>query len=549
MSSRRRVLLLAGACMALAAPARAETLAEAIALAYQTNPTLLAQRATQRALDETYVQARAGWRPTVQLSGEAYYQHTDFGHGSLGATPQTAGLSTGASESGGTLAGAGGTTTGTTTGTGSTGATGAASITSTLVGGSAADFNSGSGQIAAVQPLYTGGRVAAEVRAADAGVRAGRQALRLAEITVLQQVVAAYVDVRRDQAILAIRGEAATVLASQAAEAAAKFQVGQVTRTDVSQARANLAAAQGQQALSRAQLAVSRATYVATVGQAPGELAPEPPLPGLPATVDQAFDAAEAEGPSLLQAQLAEASSRATVAAVRANLRPTVSAQASYGAQGTLSPFAARDFDRVATAELVFSQPLFTGGLDSSLVRQALARNTADRISIETARRATVQAVSQAWETAQGQAAAVEADVAGLAAAQAAFSGIREQYRVGLSTTLDVLIQQQTLESAELALAGARHDAYVAQAQLLAAMGRLDAVDLVAGVDAYDPVRAFDRVRNRGATPWEPLIAALDGVAGPSQAPERPAAAAGGDPVEMRPASGDGSGQAGPRSR
>ena len=545
MSSRRRVLLLAGACMALAAPARAETLAEAIALAYQTNPTLLAQRATQRALDETYVQARAGWRPTVQLSGEAYYQHTDFGRGSLGATPQTAGLSTGASESGGTLAGAGGTT----TGTGSTGATGAASITSTLVGGSAADFNSGSGQIAAVQPLYTGGRVAAEVRAADAGVRAGRQALRLAEITVLQQVVAAYVDVRRDQAILAIRGEAATVLASQAAEAAAKFQVGQVTRTDVSQARANLAAAQGQQALSRAQLAVSRATYVATVGQAPGELAPEPPLPGLPATVDQAFDAAEAGGPSLLQAQLAEASSRATVAAVRANLRPTVSAQASYGAQGTLSPFAARDFDRVATAELVFSQPLFTGGLDSSLVRQALARNTADRISIETARRATVQAVSQAWETAQGQAAAVEADVAGLAAAQAAFSGIREQYRVGLSTTLDVLIQQQTLESAELALAGARHDAYVAQAQLLAAMGRLDAADLVAGVDAYDPVRAFDRVKDRGATPWEPLIAALDGVAGPSQAPERPAAAAGGGPVEMRPASGDDSGQAGPRSR
>lgn len=530
MSRSARALLLAGACLALAAPARGETLAEAIALAYQTNPTLLAQRATQRALDETYVQARAGWRPTVQASGEAFYQHTDFGRGSLGTTTQTSGLSTGAS-------GAAGTQTGTTTGAGAAGSTGAASITSTIVGSSAAELNSGSGQIAAVQPLYTGGRVAAEVRAADASVRAGRQALRLAEITVLQQVVTAYVDVRRDQAILAIRGEATTVLASQAEEAAAKFQVGQVTRTDVSQARANLAAAQGQQAVSRAQLAVSRAAYVAVVGQAPGELAPEPPLPGLPATVDQAFDAAEQGGPSLLQAQLAEASSRATVAAVRANLRPTVSAQASYGAQGVLSPFAARDFDRVATAELVFSQPLFTGGLDSSLVRQALARNTADRISIETARRATVQAVSQAWETAQGQAAAVAADVAGLAAAQAAFSGIREQYRVGLSSTLDVLIQQQTLESAQLALAGARHDAYVAQAQLLAAMGRLDAADLVAGVDAYDPVRAFDRVRNRGATPWEPLVAALDGVAGPSDAPERPApppTATG--PVEMRPA-------------
>lgn len=533
MNNPARALLLAAACAALAAPARAETLAEAMATAYGTNPTLLAQRATQRALDETYVQARAGWRPTVQASVQAYYQHTDFGRGSSGTTTQASGLSTGASGGGGTQAGAGA------AGAVATGSTGASSITSTIVGSSAADLNYGSGQIAAVQPLYTGGRVAAEVRAADASVRAGRQALRLAEITVLQQVVAAYVDVRRDQAILAIRGEATTVLASQAEEAAAKFQVGQVTRTDVSQARANLAAAQGQQALSRAQLAVSRATYAAVVGRPPGELAPEPPLPGLPAIVDQAFDAAEAGAPSLLQAQLAEASSRATIAAVRANLRPTVSAQASYGAQGVLSPFAARDFDRVATAELVFSQPLFTGGLDSSLIRQALARNTADRISIETARRATVQAVSQAWETLQGQQAAVAADVAGLLAAQQAFSGIREQYRVGLSSTLDVLIQQQTLESAQLALAAARHDAYLAQAQLLAAMGRLDAADLVAGVDLYDPMRAFDRVKRRGATPWEPLIAALDGVAGPSDAPEPPAprpVAAG--PVEMRAADG-----------
>lgn len=521
-----RAALLAGLCASVGGAARAETLAEAIALAYQTNPTLLAQRVTQRALDETYVQARAGWRPTVQVTGQALYQHTDFGRAASSVTPQSGGFANG------------GTGSGQTSGVATTGAggSGASSVSSTLMGGSAADLNSGYGQIAAVQPLYTGGRVGAQVRAADATVRAGRQALRLTEITVLQQVVTAYADVRRDQAILSIRQDAMAVLASQAEETAAKFQVGQVTRTDVSQARANLAAAQGQQAVSRAQLAVSRAAYTAVVGQAPGELAPEPPLPGVPATVDQAFDAAQEGSPGLLQAQLAEASSRATIAAVRANLRPTVSAQASYGAQGTLSPFAARDFDRVAVAEVVFSQPLFTGGLDSSLIRQALARNTADRISIETARRAAVQAVSQAWETLAGDRAAVEADGAGLAAAQAAFTGIREQYRVGLSSTLDVLIQQQTLESAQLSLATARHDAYVASAQLLAAMGRLDAADLVAGVAPYDPGRAFDRVKRRGATPWEPLIAALDGVAGPSETPEQATPPPATGRVEMRPA-------------
>ena len=234
--------------------------------------------------------------------------------------------------------------------------------------------------------------------------------------------------------------------------------------------------------------------------------------------MDQAFDAAEADSPALLQARLTEAASRAGVAAARANLRPTVSAQASYGAEGALQPFVGRDFDRVATGEVVFTQPLFTAGLNGSLIRQSLDQNTADRISIETARRSVVQQVSQAWETLTGARASVASDIAGLAAAQAAFAGIREEYRVGLSTTLDVLIQQQTLESAELALTSARHDAYVAEAALLAVTGRLQAGELVSGVVVYDPQRAFDRVKSKGATPWEPLIAALDRAGEPSKA-------------------------------
>ena len=520
MNSRHaKAALLAGAVCALAGGARAETLADAIALAYQTNPTLLAQRATQQALDESYVQARSGWGPTIGLTGQAYWQHIGFGHEGSGAAAQTGGSTIGGTASGATSSQtSGGATSG--------GATSSGSVSSgsfVQTGGEPASSNEGYLAFTATQPLYTGGKVAAEVGAAEAAVRAGRQTLRATETSVLQGVVTAYEDVRRDVQILRIRNEAVGVLAGQARETEAKFTVGQVTRVDVAQAQAQLSSAQSLLATARAQLAISRAEYVADVGQTPGELAEAPPLPGLPATVDQAFDAADAQSPTLLQAQLSEAASHARVAAARANLRPTVSAQASYGTEGALVPFVGRDFDRVATGEVVFTQPIFTGGLNGSLVRQALAQNTADRISIETARRSVVQAVSSDWETLVGANASVTSDVTGLAAAQTAFAGIREQYRVGLSSTLDVLIQQQTLESAELSLASARHDAYVAGASLLAAMGRLQVQDLVSGVGVYDPARSFDRVKARGATPWEPLIAAIDRAGEPSDVSDRQA--------------------------
>ena len=487
--------------LALLAPplARAETLADAIALAYATNPTLLAQRATQRALDETYVQARSGWGPTLALTGQAYYQRT-YG-GSSGVTVQTGGTSGSGANSGSS-----------------------GSQQSFTTGGSSSS-NYGYGAVTATQPLYTGGKVAAEVGAAEAAVRAGRQTLRATETTVLANVVTAYEDVRRDRQVLRIRSDSVAVLAGQAEETAAKFKVGQVTRVDVAQAQAQLAAAQALLATARAQLQISGAEYLAQVGQSPGELAEPPPLPGLPLTVDAAFDAAEAQSPSLLQAQLSEQASRARIAAARANFRPTISAQASYGEEGALAPFVGHDFGGVATGELVYAQPIFTAGLNGSLVRQALAQNSADRVSVETVRRSVVQAVSTDWETLAGAAAGVTSDLAGVAAAQTAFSGIQEQYRVGLSSTLDVLIQQQTLESAQLALASARHDAYVAAAALLAAMGRLQVQDLVGGVAVYDPATSFARVKAKGATPWEPLIAALDRVGEPAETPERSAQA------------------------
>jgi len=465
------------------AAVRAETLADAIALAYQSNPTLQAQRAQQRELDETYVQARAGWRPTASATGQAYWSRTDLGkeYGSQGEIVSN--------------------------GTGGY---------NQVSGGGSYQENYGQGQISVTQPLYTGGRIAATVKAAEATVLAGRENLRTVEAQIILSVVTSYEDVRLNQQILGIRTDNAGVLRSQLAETQAKFDVGQVTRTDVAQAQAQLASANALLAVAKANLQISRANYAAVVGQNPGELAAEPALPGLPGTVDQAFDIADSDNPALRQAELTEQSSRAKVVEAKAANRPTIAATAGVGYLGTLQPFGTQDFDRTLSGEVTITQPIFTGGVNSSLIRQAMEQNTSDRIGIEGARRAVVQTVAQAWNTTVGDQASVTSNEEQVRAATVAFEGIREQYRVGLSTTLDVLIQQTNLENAQLALVQARHDAYVAQAALLQAMGRLEARALVTGAPLYDPAKSFNRVKSAGAVPWEPLVAALDSVGAPS---------------------------------
>ncbi|MDP9103669.1 MAG: TolC family protein, partial [Pseudomonadota bacterium] len=213
---------------AIAGAARAETLADAIAMAYRSNPTLQAERAGQRVTDETYVQARAGFRPTASVSASAGYSDTPTGFSSP----------------------------------------------------SHLESNSGGATLTLTQPLYNGGRTAAAVQAAEATVSAGREGLRSTEAQILQSVVQAYTDVRRDQQIVAIRQNNLKVLANQFELTKAKFEVGQITRTDVAQAQAQLASARALLSTAQANLQSSRANYTAVVGQNPGELAVEPPIPG-----------------------------------------------------------------------------------------------------------------------------------------------------------------------------------------------------------------------------------------------------------------------------
>jgi outer membrane protein len=471
----------AGVAGGFAVSASAETLADAIALAYGTNPNLLAQRASQRALDETYVQARAGFRPQLSLSADSYWLDTRTPKAARGTVIDTNGDG----------------------------------IPDTFVpatGSGISRLNNGTVGLNLTQPLWTGGRTSAAISAAEADILSGRENLRRVEAQVMLLVIQYYADVRRDQEGVRIRQENVSVLQRQLEESKARFEVGEITRTDVAQSQARLAAAQALLSSSIAQLGVSRANYANIVGQNPGELQPEPSLAFLlPTDPDEAFSVAEKFSPLLRAQQYAEQASRARVAAARAERMPTVSFRATYGFTGNVAPFDSSRWTTEMTGAAVVSVPLFTGGLNNSRIRQQVERNNSDRITIETQRRTVLQNVTQGWNQLVAARASIDSTQESVRAAKIAAEGTSEEQKVGLRTTIDVLNAEQELRNDELAAVAARHDEYVAAASVLSAMGRLEAKDLIPAVTPYDPKKNFRKLRFApGYVPWEEPIAVVD---------------------------------------
>jgi outer membrane protein len=468
--------------LAGAGVARAETLGEAIALAYASNPTLQGQRASLRALDESVVQAEAGYHPTATLQGTIT---TDTNNATNPLTRPLPGVSNNVID-------------------------GQSQTTGLAIG--------------LTQPLYTGGRVANQVSAAEAGVLAGRETLRGTEETLIRDVITVYADVRRDQRIVAILEDDVKLLLSQLTEARARFAVGEITRTDVAETEARVSAAQAELDAARVQVANSCAQYAAIVGRNPAHLEPEPPIARLlPANLDMAFEWAERNSPQIRQAAFTERDSAAKLAGAKALTRPTVALQATAGFSGgtyqsLATPFAG--YSRDVTATVVANIPIFTGGSTSSQIRQAAETNNADRIGIETARRQVLLTLSQAWNGLIGARAGLAAHEAQVKSANIAYEGARQEARVGLRSTLDVLIQEENLASAQVALIGAKHDEYVAAAAVLGAVGVLYANDFDAGTVTYDPKANLAQVRRSWPfAPWTPAIAAIDRTGAPGAPP------------------------------
>ena len=458
----------------------AETLADAVRAAYETNPSFLQRQAAERALNETYVQARAGWRPTFGVQATVSENRVDVGSG------QGTELVTDAT---GNLIPVG--------------------------GGQTFSYNSGNATLRASQPIYTGGRVGFAVAAAQADIAAGRDDLRGAEVQLLQTVILAYADVHESAEVVAVIQADIAVLGQQVEQAEAKVELGQATQIDLAQSRAQLAAANAQLASAQGRVRNNEIAYATLVGHPPIDLAPVDDLPDLPATLDDAIADAETESPVLLRAAASEKAARYRMAEARAAKRPTVTANLSVGYSGAVAPFETNRFDRLSVGSLTVTLPLYSGGIVSSQIRQASEQDTAGQLALESTRREVVQNVSMAWSDLAAANANVASNAEQVTAARLASEGLLEQNRFGRATTLDLSIQQQQFRVARLSLIEARHEVFVARAEILAAVGRLSASRLAPGTQLYDPERALEKVDRSSRSPLEVLPRLLDHIGAP----------------------------------
>jgi outer membrane protein len=441
--------------------ANAETLLQALASAYETNPTLHAAQASQRATDETGAQARAGWRPTVSIAASAQYLRVpaDFAQYQAGTI----------------------------------------------------ETNDGNATLDIKQPLYTGGRVTHAVRAADARISAGQQGLRATEAQIFQAAIQAYVDVLRDQTILAVRRADVATLDRQVKETELRFRLGDaVTRTDVAQTQAQREAAKAAQLAAEAQLTTSQASYRATIGTTPGQLEEPEGLPFCPHSLDDAINLAEAANPGVAQNQFLVDAAQDDVAAARSAALPTIGIEGQLGTVGPAAPLHTGEYEPNITATITLTQPLIAGGLVASQVRQALDRDEAARAMLEQTGRSVLQAVRTSFAQVTAGAGEIAADEAQVQAASLALKGYQAEYRFGLRTTLDVLIADQNLRAAQVSLAASRHDTIVAEAALLASVGRLEARTLLPAISHYDPQESLQHAKSAGSVQWEGAVEALD---------------------------------------
>lgn len=428
----RRFLFCATACAPLAlglltlsaVPASAETLRDALALAYETNPTIRAERARLRATKETRAQAWAGALPQVTASGS-------IDRNDLTQTTLFSGAPTSGNE----------------------------------------EFTAIAGNVEASQPIFTGFRNFNTIKQARARVRAGGAQLVATEQQVLRDVATAYFDVQLTMAVYELNSKNVEVLLRQNEMANVRFEVGEITRTDVAQSEARLADARAQMSQAQGNLAVARATYAQLVGQVPGDLEPVETLPELPDGLEQAQAFAREFAPAAVGAREQAEVARRQVSIARGALLPSVSLTTSYQYAEEPNPFTL-DSEQFAYGARA-SVPIFQGGLNYSRIREARALHASARATATEAERQVEAQVTAAWQNLVASKVIIVSATASVDANTLALEGVQREAMVGTRTTLDVLDAEQELLNAEVALVNARRDEQTAAFSLLAATGLL----------------------------------------------------------------------------
>lgn len=444
---RLALSLFVGGILAVAYPGigvRAETLDDALISAYQSNPTLLAKRAELRATDEGVSRARSGYRPTITVDG-------DIGH--------------------------------------------TESELESPAGTSNASLNPRSVSLNAVQPLYLGGRTPAEIKSAENLVQASRADLSVTEQRVLLDVVTAFVDVLRDQSEVELNEKNVMVVGKQLEAARNRFDVGDVTRTDVAQAEARLAQAKADKVRADGNLIKSRSIYREVVGTMPGTLEwPEPAL-RISESEDAARDLAGQANPAIIAAEFAERAARDQIEVARSVLRPKVQLRGALSQSYERSTFFDEEAEASIRAEITV--PLYQSGSEFSDVRRNKQVADQRRLELDVARRAVLDEVTRAWEalvTARAQRVAFDSQIE---AATAALDGVSQEAELGLRTTLDVLDAEQELFAAQVNAVRAKRDDLFAGYWLKSTVGELTAELLALPIDTYDVNAYYNRVREK----------------------------------------------------
>jgi outer membrane protein len=434
-------------------PALADTIEAALVRAYQTNPQLNSQRAQVRSTDENVPQALSGYRPRVALTASAGYQYTD---------------------------------TNTTTGGSPT------QVVRTQIHGTNAPRSAG---VTVSQTLYNGQVTANRTRAAESQVSGSREALRVLEQTVLLSAATIYMDYLRDAAIVEVQRSNVRVLEQTLKQTRDRFNVGEVTRTDVAQSEAQLAAGKTQQLTAESNLTTTRSNFRRIIGNEPENLAPGSPVDRfLPGTLPAAVDLGLTQNPNVTAAMFGIDVNYLQVKVNEGALLPTVTLQTSVqqSYEQTLTIF--RSFGASVVAQA--SVPIYQGGAEYSLIRQSKENLAQQRLVLETTRDQTRANVVTAW----GQLVAGKAQVASaqsqVTASEIALNGVREEAKAGQRTTLDVLNAQQALVNARVALVTAQHDRVVASYAVLNAVGRLSPQVLNLATTVYDPSVHYQQVRD-----------------------------------------------------
>ncbi len=461
------MLLSAALTVLPAAASWSQTLQESLAAAYANNPTLLAARAALRARDEGVPQALSGWRPTVTIGAAAGYADTQYRNQSTIAVQRD-------------LAG------------------NVVNLDSAGVPFSLytdQPRNTANVTATVTQPLYRGGRTTAATRRAENEVYAQRARLLATEQGVLLDTVRAYVGVVQNQEEVRLNENNVQVLIRQLQATNERFRVGEITRTDVAQAEARLAAARFQYEQATGTLQASRATFVRVIGLEPNRVSPPAPVRPPVSNLQEAIRRATDNSPAVVEATFNESAARDNIDFQFGALLPTVSAQAQAFRLDNNQVRGSRQTGAQITANLTV--PLYQGGQEHSLVRQARQQAQQARQVLMDARRVAEQDATRTWEALTTARAQVESSRAEIRAQEIALDGVQREAVVGSRTTLDVLNAEQELLNARVRLVRALATLINSSYELIASLGRLTAQDLALPVQLYDPRAYYNAVRDR----------------------------------------------------